>query len=181
MPATENAEPVTATSATFHGKLDPEGAEGGVGYYFSYNSGPGSTCNGPGSVNTPLNNGGSDLTGNTAIAVSATVRSLEPRVEYVVCLVAAKYDVSDGPEKPFETLPAAPEVISESAAPVAEEEGKAVFSAVINPDHSPQETTYFFEYSTEGKTGAGEALEGTIETAAGQGTIVAEVVPRQRA
>ena len=73
-PATENAEPVTATSATFHGKLDPEGAEGGVGYYFSYNSGPGSTCNGPGSVNTPLNNGGSDLTGNTAIAVSATVR-----------------------------------------------------------------------------------------------------------
>ena len=97
----------------------------------------------------------------------------------MVCLVAAKYGVSDGPEKSFETLPAAPEVISESAAPVAEEEGKAVFSAVINPDHSPQETTYSFEYSTEGKTGAGEALEGTIETAAGQGTIPAEAFQKE--
>ena len=68
----------------------------------------------------------------------------------------------------FKTHEAAPTVLSESA--FNEEEGRGRFTAVINPNHSKQETTYYFEYSTDKE--AVEKKEGA--QAAGTGTIAAE-------
>jgi len=149
-PVTEKVELVTATSATLDGKLNPGGAQGGVGYYFSYHAGAGSSCTEPGSVSTPFDNGGTNLIGDSPISVETTVTGLEPNVEYVFCLVAYKSKAATGSQEPFTTLPAAPEVISESASSTFAEEANypATLEANVNPEN--EETTYHFEYSTEG-------------------------------
>ncbi len=167
-PATE----VTGVSADLHGELNPEGTQGGVGYYFSYNSGSGATCTGPGSVNTLLDNDGFNLSGNSEEAIKATATGLEPNQEYVYCLVAAKYGVTAGAEEIFDTISAAPTVISESAENT-EGSGEGKFSARINPNHSKQETTYKFEYSKEGSVSE-NTLAGAIKTVEGESAIPAE-------
>ncbi len=171
-PKSNAATPITDVSADLQGELNPEGLQGGVGYYFSYNSGPGATCTGPGSVSTPLDNGGFNVTGSTEAAVSATITGLEPSEEYVYCLIAAKYGVTVGSEVTFETVSAPPTVISESAENT-EGSGEGKFSARINPNHSKQETTYKFEYSKEGSTSE-NTLAGAIKTVEGESAIPAE-------
>ncbi len=171
IPDTGKSTEVTDTSATLDGELNPEGAAGGVGYYFSYNAGAGSNCTGPGSMKTPFDNGMSNVVGSKMVMVSAKVTSLIPDTEYVFCLVADKYGATPGAGEPLDTPAVAPTVIGESASTV--EPGYDQFAATINPNHSKSETTYSFEYSTEGSTVA-NTLEGTIKTAAGEGTIPAE-------
>ena len=112
-PTTEAATEVTAATWTLHGELNPKAAAGGVGYYFSYHAGAGSSCTEPGSVSTPLDNGGSNLTGNTAVKVSATV-ALLPHEAYVFCLVADRFGTTPGNELPLTTGAAPPTVIGES-------------------------------------------------------------------
>ncbi len=170
-PKTNPATEITSGSAKLNGELNPEGAAGGVGYYFSYHAGAGSSCTEPGSVTTPLDNGGLNLTGNSTVSVSATVTGLEPNLEYVYCLVADGFGATPGSSELVNTPGAAPEVISESAANV--EEGSIQFAAVVDPNHSKGETTYLFEYSTEGSTTA-NTLGGTIDTVGGASTIPAE-------
>jgi hypothetical protein len=168
-PTTDPATEVNATTMTLNGELNPEG---GVGYDFSYNAGAESTCNGPGSTSTPLDNGGANLTGSTTESVSATVTGLEPEIQYTYCLIAVKFGGTPGPQKTVETTAGRPAVISQSASNI--EEARARFAATLNPDHSKQETTYLFEYSTEGSTET-NTLTGTIQTIAGRGSIPAEV------
>ncbi len=165
-PSTEAATEATGTSWTLNGKLNPEGAPGGVGYYFSYNAGTGSSCTGPGSVLTPFDSGASNVTGNAAVPVSATVR-LRPHEEYAFCLVADKYGATAGPQMTVTTGAAKPEVISESALSV--ELLKKELVAVINPES--EETTYSFEYSTKA---TGEELEGEVATVEGEAPLPAE-------
>lgn len=66
--------------------------------------------------------------------------------------------------------PEKPEILSESAEKENGFFGK--LAAVINPDKL--ETTCLFEYSTEGKIGTGEALEGTVKTAPCETPLAAE-------
>jgi NHL repeat len=141
VPSTGVATAVTGLSATLNGDLNPGGVTGGVGYYFSYNV-AGSSCTGPGSVSTPFDSGGSNATGSADVPVSASVTGLEPKVEYVFCLVAEKFGSATGPAVPFMTGTAPPKIDEESAQPRTT---KAELSAQINPEK--QATTYAFEYA----------------------------------
>jgi hypothetical protein len=173
-PETGKAEPVTATSATFHGELNPEGVTGGVGYYFSYHAGAGSSCTEPGSVSTPFDNGGTNPIGDSPISVETTVTGLLlPNTEYVFCLVAGRFGGTAGSSKPFTTQAAAPDVISENLVALTAAEGKVSveggknpagegnLTAVINPEN--EATKYFFEYATT----AAEVLAGNGTKAEG--------------
>jgi hypothetical protein len=152
LPATE----LKGKSAILHGMVKPAATK--LEYYFKYNTG--SSCAG-GSKTSPKEGEGE---------VSEEVTGLEPSAEYTVCFVTENaYGLSEGPPESFTTLAGEPEVIRESAF-TPELEGRVVFSAVIEPSHSAQETTYYFEYSLRA---TGETLEGPVETAAGEGTIPA--------
>jgi hypothetical protein len=157
-PETSSATEVKAKSAILHGALKPPAPK--LEYYFEYNTGGSCT----GGSTTPLNEGEGE--------VFAEVTELEPSAEYAVCAVAENnFGPSErGSPKTFLTAAAPPEVIGESASIVGEGSGEVTFAATINPDHSSQETTYSFEYSTEA---SGEELEGVVNTAEG-GTIPAE-------
>ena len=170
-PTTSPATEVTGSTAKLNGEVNPEGTAGGVGYSFSYIPGAGTSCTETGSFSSPLNNGAANPTGSVAVPVSTTLTGLEPGVEYVFCLVADRFGAMVGSQQSFETSPAAPEIISQSATNITE--GAGQFSAVINPNHSKKETTYLFEYSTEGST-SGNTLEGSIQTAVGETPIPAE-------
>jgi hypothetical protein len=142
-PTTEASTAISSTTVTLHGELNPKAVADGVGYYFSYNAGAGSSCTGPGSVTTPFDSGGSNVTGNSEVGVSATVK-LHPSEEYVFCLIADRFGATAGPQLTFKTGPAAPEVISESASNHSQQGGE--LNAVINPEN--EATTYAFEYAT---------------------------------
>ncbi len=174
-PITSGEEKITSTLWTLNGSLNPGNVAGGVGYYFSYNAGAGSSCTGPGSVNTPFDNGTANVTGNTATSVSATVK-LHPFEEYSLCLVADKYGATTGLQLTLKTGPEKPEIVSESASSVEKQEGK--FAAVINPEN--RETTYSFQYSYNKETveeGNGEvAGGGTIPAGFGAQEVISPVV-----
>ncbi len=172
-PKTNPSTEITSSSATLNGELNPKGAAGGVGYYFSYHAGASSSCTEPGSVTTILDNVGLNLTGNSPVSVSATVTGLEPNLEYVYCLVADGFGATPGSSELVKTPAAAPEVIGESALSV--EIGNVRFEATINPNHSKGETTYLFEYSKEGsvKDNTLGGVGGAIETVGGSGAIPA--------
>ncbi len=157
VPVTEPAKEASSTSWTLEGTVNPGNVAGGVGYYFSYHAGAGSSCTEPGSTITPFDSGMANVMGSTAKSVSATVPGLEPNTEYVFCLVADKYGSTAGSQESFTTGAAPPEVIRESISSVSEGEGK--FEAAINPEN--EETTYLFEYaSTEAEVLAGEGTPG---------------------
>lgn len=159
-PETLSPREVKSKSAVFRGKLSPHSTPVKLKYYFEYNTG--SSCAG-GSVTSVREGEG---------AVEEEVGALEPSTEYTYCLVAENDfgSESGSPVAPFSTPPAAPEVISESA--TNETPGKGVLEAAINPEN--QETNYSFEYSTEGKTGPEEALEGAVLMATGEKALPAE-------
>ena len=54
-----------------------------------------------------------------------------------------------------------------------QKKAQSSFQTAVDPNHSKGETTYFFEYSTEGSTTT-NTLGGTVETVGGAGTIPAE-------
>jgi len=153
-------------SAVLHGDLSPHSAPTKLEYYFEYNTG--SSCTGGSKTPRKESEG----------LVSEEVTGLEPAAEYTYCLVTEN---NFGPSEPglpqsFTTLPAPPEVISEHATTVEGEPGTLVFAAVINPDHSKQETTYDFEYSEQA---SGETLENPVTIAASTPPIAPEVYEDQ--
>jgi hypothetical protein len=164
-PSTEKATEVTPATWTLHGKLNPEGASGGVGYYFSYNAGVGSSCTGPGSVRTSFDSGIANVTGDTSVPVSATVK-LHPHEEYSFCLVADGYGAVPGNEMSLKTGGEKPEVIADSEHATGTGKSYGEFTAEINPES--EETKYYFEYSTEVSPSNPEELVGEIKTAPGE-------------
>jgi hypothetical protein len=139
-PHTEAPSPLTATTATFNGVLNP-GVEPQAGVYeFVYKK----VANGPGCEGESATAVGI-VTGLPKQSVSEPV-SLEPNTEYAVCLAMrnAAEELRVGNAVPFTTKAAPPAILSESATGVKGEE--ATLNAQIDPNN--QETTYSFEYAS---------------------------------
>jgi hypothetical protein len=135
-PNTDPVSNVTATSATFNGDLNPQGAT--VGFYFSYNVG--ASCTGEGSLTTPP---GSE-TGNTDVPESGTVTRLQPNAPYAVCFFAtSEFGATPGPTVTFTTPPAKPSVGQQSTSGVTLTD--ATLNAQVNPNNQPL-TTCKFQY-----------------------------------
>jgi hypothetical protein len=141
-PPPPNTDPVsnnvTATSATLNGDLNPQGATGGVGFYFSYNVG--ASCTGEGSHTTPPGN----ATGSADVPESASVTGLQPNAPYAVCFFAtSEFGAVEGSTVTFTTPPAKPSVDQQSTSGVTLTE--ATLEAQINPNNQPL-TSCKFEY-----------------------------------
>lgn len=137
---------VRAEQATLNGDLNPEGAGGGVGYFFSY--APGSSCTGPGQNTTPFDNGGSNIAGSSDVHVSAHITGLQPETEYSFCVsVESAFGEASGSPVTFTTAsPYAtfePTIERESASNATPYD--ATLEAQITTEN--QATEYYFEYS----------------------------------
>jgi hypothetical protein len=159
-PSTDAASAATHHSATLNGDLNPDGAAGGVAFYFSYNTG--SSCTGPGSTKTPVDNGGGNVTGNSDVPESAPLARLQPAKQYAFCFVTENsFGPTYGPTVTFTTGSltgvASPIVGSESATGITPFD--AVLEAQVGTEN--QATTYKFEYATN------EALTGATTMGAG--------------
>ncbi len=146
-PETGKAEPITATTATLHGVLNP-GAEGEPGGYQFYYAPSETECTGFAVAPVPPKL----ALGKEKEAESVVVTDLEPSKKYTFCIYASNLSMESmfGAPKTFETLAEKPAVDHESA--YSATSTGASLEAQINTNN--QETTYSFEYSTS-KTLAG--------------------------
>jgi hypothetical protein len=104
--------------------------------------------------------------------VHSSAPPLHPDSEYTVCFVTSNvYGSQVGPPEHFTTPAEPPTVDSESVSGVGA--AGATLEAKLNPN--VQETTYAFEYSTEGTEGSPGTLAGTIATVNGEGALPAEL------
>jgi hypothetical protein len=150
-PKSEPAGEVTATTAVFHGELNPGGKSGKLEYQFDFNTG--GSCTGGQSVPVPRG----EVSNAAKAVVEAKATGLQPSAQYTVCLLALDpFGSVQGNEVSLKTEPVPPEILGESTA-VPVKATEATLEAKINPNN--QETKYFFEYS-EKETGG--VLEGTI-------------------
>ena len=104
---------VTATTATFHGVLNPHGtASTKAGWYFAYSNPGGSSCSeGPATVFE------AEVEGRAlAVETNPEVAGLEPAREYKFCLVATNElgQFTRGNEESFETAALAPSLTESS-------------------------------------------------------------------
>ena len=174
-PEGEEAKPVTATSATLHGLLNPHAVGDPSSYQFlyraspvvpkySYEETPPAECQGGQSSEdeaTPV----AAATGASPEPVEAEVKVLLPGTNYTFCLHTenAAGETALGAPVTFTTLPGPPEIVTESAADV--ESSGATLQAEIIPDGA--ETTYHFEYGTTeayGRETPAEPVEGLLGT-----------------
>jgi hypothetical protein len=154
-PKTEAVTAITATTATFHGKLKPLNEKVVTEYEFDYNAGEEPACTGE-QHTEPVSAGTGKATEATA---TTAVTALEPSQKYTVCLVSKNEFGSEVSSTPvhFETPAAAPTIEASSVKAGGVSPYEATLEAQLNPDNEP--TTYVFEYST---TESGGALTGTI-------------------
>jgi phosphodiesterase/alkaline phosphatase D-like protein len=157
---------ITAKTATLHGALDPGNAGEAGSYDFSYepSSSLAPECGAPGTLAPSFPVAAAGAKGE---AKEVTLTGLEPNKEYAFCIVAYSLlaEPSYGTAKPFKTLGLAPEYVAGSEHAAGVSATGATLEATLNPNN--EEASYSFEYSTEGKTGAGEKLEGTIVKVSG--------------
>jgi hypothetical protein len=159
---------ITATTATFHGVLDPHSdheAEPGT-YEFVYRQSA-SECQHQnpqtGQEESEKTTPATAATGAEGEAVQAPVSELLPGTTYTLCLLAknAAGEEALGPPATFTTLAVAPAVESESAIEVTAE--SASLEAQVDPGGA--ETTYHFEYLSEAQFEAnGETFVGAATT-----------------
>ena len=158
------AEEVTATTAKLEGTLNPT-ATAHAGFYFAYSNPGGSSClEGPASTVEEAE--------GKALPEHATVESLEPHQKYVFCMVALNSagETAAGSEVPFETEPSKPAIDSESVS--GTNATSSTLEAQVNPNN--QTTSFTFEYSTEGTTGPGGKLDGTVTKLSGESELPGE-------
>jgi hypothetical protein len=138
-PVTASAGAVTASTAVFHGELNPGGKTGKLEYQFDYNTG--AACTGGQSVPVPRG----EVANASKAVVEAKATGLQPNMQYTACLLALNpFGSVQGNEVSLKTEPAPPVILSESTVvPVTAHE--ATLQAKINPNN--QETTYHFEYA----------------------------------
>jgi hypothetical protein len=144
--------PVSATTATLDGVLNPNGV-GGPGTYelgtyeFLYKA-SGTECQGEGTA--PASPGIS--LGEGKEKISEVLTDLAPDTEYTVCLLVRNEagEATVGPAVTFTTAVAAPAIASESVANV--EATAATLEAQVDPDGIA--TTYRFEYGPTEAYGA---------------------------
>jgi hypothetical protein len=163
-PKTEPASGETSSEATFHGELNPHGATGTLEYQFDYNTG--ASCGGRQSTPVPA----IEVSEAKQAVVEARATGLQPNAEYTYCLVAFNtFGEARGDEVPFKTLSAKPEVAAGSEIATNGSSTAMTLEAQVNPNNQP--TKFSFEYSTQGRTGAGEKLAGSIKTVNGEGEL----------
>jgi phosphodiesterase/alkaline phosphatase D-like protein len=159
LPTAEAPTLITAETATLNGKLTSLNEKVPTEYHFDYNLG--ATCAG-GAETAPENT----LTASGTKAVSADLVTLQPNATYAVCLVATNeyaagsFGSDTSAPVSFKTLAVAPTFAAGSESVSEVKPTVATLHATINPQN--QETKYQFEYSTKGKTGAGEDIEAPI-------------------
>ena len=163
-PLTGAVTEITATGATFNGTLTPLSAVDAK-YSFDYKlvvNGAG--CTGENGT-TPEPAGTGSGTKVVSTKTSAQSAELQPNAAYSVCLVSSNAFGSEvSLPVGFNTLPAPPKVDGENALVAS---FAMMLEAQINPNN--QETTYIFEYATEGTTGAAPVgtLKGEVTEVAG--------------
>ena len=175
-PEGEGAKPVTATSATLHGVLNPHAVGNPSSYQFLYRESPvipknpsfeptpPAECEG-GQPSEDKATPAAAATGASPEAVEAEIKGLLPGANYTFCLHTenAAGETALGEPVTFTTLPAAPVIASESASDV--ESSGATLLAEVLPDGA--ETTYHFEYGTTeayGHETPDEPVEGLLGT-----------------
>jgi hypothetical protein len=149
VPATaEVPSPIGSTTATFKGTLTPLNSTVATEYFFAYNVGEEIVCTGERRTE-PTESAG---IGSGVANVSTAVTGLEPNQKYTVCLVSTN-TLGDTEEdltpKYFETPPAPPTIVSQSAShhnsagePLSP--GEARLEGVVNPNN--QLTECHFQY-----------------------------------
>jgi hypothetical protein len=133
---------VTATSATFHGTVNPNGGSLTTGYHFEYSDDGGFTWT---SVPIPDEPVGDDTADHP---VSEAATDLEPNTDYRVRLVASRPFAGGSATSAvdtFKTDPAPPTVSGVGAREITDT--TAVLGGRVDPNHS--QTTYHFEYGTD--------------------------------
>jgi hypothetical protein len=153
---------VTATAATLHGTINPQGGPGTTGYHFEYSSDNAITW-----ISTPAQDAGG---ATTDVAVTATLSGLTPGVAYRVRLVAAKSGAtttSDAVSFAADTI--APAVTTGQATQI--DSTSAELNATINPHGAA--TRFYAEYGTT--TAYGSRYPGATGSSAGTGTIARAV------
>ena len=147
-PATD----VTATSATFHGTVNPNGGALPTGYRFEYSDDGGANWTRVPATDVDVGNG------TAPIDVSQPATGLEPNTEYRVRLVASRpfaggSDISD--EQTFATDAAPPSVSGVAAREITDTTALLVGQVDPNRLH----TTYRFEYGTDTSYGNSTAVD----------------------
>lgn len=151
-PTTSPANPVTASTATLLGALNPgHEAEAGEKYEFRYRVSA-AECQGEGESATPREEPAAT---NVGEAVKAEVSGLEPNQQYTACLLAvnAAEETLAGAPVTFTTGRLAPQVSEESFHEVS------AISAQVTAqvDMENQEGTYYYLYGTTSAFEAGQA------------------------
>lgn len=133
------AKSITATTAILEGTLNP-GASATAGWYFAYSTEISCALG----AATPLE---AEVTGK-AVKEHIEVTGLEPSRKYTFCMVATSEQgaaATPGNEVTFETKPAPPEILSESATNVKPTEAR--LEGTVNPNN--QLTECHFQYGKE--------------------------------
>ena len=131
------ATAVTATSATVHGTVNPQGGPGDTSYRFEYSSDGGTNW-----AQTPDQNAGD---GTADANVTADLTDLLPAADYRVRLIATKGSIaSTSGEETFTTDAVVPTALTRPALSTTHDTAR--LSGQVNPQGSP--TTYHFEYGT---------------------------------
>jgi hypothetical protein len=134
---TEAASSVAQTSATLHGKVNPDGAEVSE-CRFEYGT---TTAYGQSAPCTPAPG-----SGTSAVEVAASVAGLTPNTTYHFRISATNAGgTSTGSDQTFKTLPNPPTVLSEVASAVTQT--SATLNASVNPNGG-EVSACKFEYGT---------------------------------
>ena len=149
---------VTATGATLHGTVNPQGGPGATGYHFEYSNDNSSTW-----TSTPDQDAGN---GTADVPATATLSDLTPGVAYRVRLVASKAGAgTTSTALDLRTDTIAPDATPGQATQI--DSTSAKINATINPHGSP--TTFYVEYGTT--TAYGSRYPASTGSSAGTGTI----------
>jgi hypothetical protein len=143
---------VTATSATFHGTVNPNGGSLTTGYHFEYSDDGGLTWTSVPIPDVDVGNGTAD------VPVSEAVTGLEPNTDYQVRLVASRPFAGGSDTSAVDTFttdPAPPTISGVGAREVTDT--TAVLGGRVDPNHS--QTTYHFEYGTDTSYGNSTAVD----------------------
>jgi hypothetical protein len=141
---------IEATTATFHGRVNPNNGAFPTGYHFEYSDDGGLSWTSLPTTDEVIGNGTADE------EVSEEATGLEPNTDYLVRLVANRSSAagsatSTGTEGSFTTDAAPPTISAVGSSEVTDT--TAVLGGRIDANHSP--TSYWFEYGTD--TGYGNS------------------------
>jgi NHL repeat len=143
---------VTATSATFHGTVNPNGGAVRTGWHFEYSDDGGFTWARVPASDQDVGNG------TDPVDVHQPVTGLEPNTAYQVRLVARRQFAGGSATslaQDFTTPAAPPEVSGVTTREVTDT--TALLLGEVDPNHS--HTTYRFEYGTDTNYGSTTAVD----------------------